>query len=248
MFGKHAAILLNDFDDLNALARAIYQIVSSPVELYHEGNVTVIGDVTMDGEVNSLRWAVARFDAEIIPYATEPNASYIDCWEATGKAGGLTDVPVRVYLPATGANELCFFDPPAIEAGSVLAYQYDINGQAIAYTLSAMDPVVRVARADEDMMWGTTSAGAGPYLATLQHPVFSGATPVYTPTTRQVNVYSACRNSCTSGDYILLNREVCSKENELWLFLGIVGDPDHVGGYAPPVEFHNQEVSLLEFQ
>lgn len=247
MYGKHAAILLNQHEDINALARAIYQVLSSPVELIHAGLVTFTGDVTIDGEVNSLRWAVAREDAVIIPFTTVPNLSYVDCWEATSRKGGPTSKPVRVYLPLTGSNESCFFDPPEVEAGSVLAYQYDVNGDAIAYTLSAMDPVVRVAVANEDMMWGTPDAGNGPYSATLQFPVFSGSVPTYTNTTKNVSVYSMCRNSCTSGDRILLSREPCSKVNELYLFLGIVGDARNVGGYAPPVEFHNQRFDLSEF-
>jgi len=248
VYGKYAAILLNDQQDLNGLARSIYQVLTSPIDLQHTGPVTILGDVTIDGEVNSLRWAVTREDAVIVPYTDSPNSSYVDCWEATSRLGGKTANPVRVYLPATGSNEQCYFDPPAIETGSVIAYQYDINGDAIAYTMSATDPVVRVAIANEDMMWGTPTAGAGPYSATLQYPVFSGSVPTYTNTTKTVSVYSACRNACTSGDRILISKEVCSKENEMYLFVGIVGDPNNVGGYAPPVEFHNQRFSLTEFR
>jgi hypothetical protein len=233
-------------DDINALAREIYQILTSPIELVHDGQVTILGDVKMDGDVRSLRWATARFDAVIVPDATEKNGSYVDCWEATSRLGGVTDVPVRVYLPSTGANTECVFDPPAIEAGTVLAYQYDQRGVAISYTMSAMEPTLRVALANQDMMWGTLTDSGGPYSATLVAPD-DNASPTYSTTTRTVNVYSACRNTVSSGEYILIQKEVCSKTNELWLLIGLCGDAAYPGGRSPPVEFNNSEMMLSEF-
>lgn len=247
MYKQAAARLANwKGDDINALAKELYQILTSPIELQHEGEMTILGDVTLEGDVRSLRWAVARFDAVIVPYATQPNASYVDCWEATDHTGGLTSTPVRVFMPSIGANTECHFDPPPIEAGSIICYQLDQQGKAIAYTLGAMEPTLRIAKPDTAITYGSLTAAAGPFTATLYAPDDS-ASPTYSATTRSVNVYSACNNWAKADDYIVIQKEVCSKNNELWLMIGICGDASFPGGYAPPMEVNNSEFSTSEF-
>jgi hypothetical protein len=245
--GAIAKLIQTDWTEagINRLAEVCAELLAADSALDHQGSLKVTGTVEFAGAVKALRWAKATSNAVIVPHTTAVNSSYVDCVKATNREGGVTGDVIRIYLPSPGATAECYMDPVAITSGTVLAYQHDQAGDAIAYSISGSEPLLRVALANQDMTWGTVAAGAGPYSATLQS--FDFDTLSYVTTGQTISVYSACRNAAASGDYIWVSREPCSKVNEIWLFVGICGDPNFPGGYAPPTAFDSTAFDVTAF-